>query len=233
MHSFKKPLQFLAELGMSIGFGISNLLLCSLTTKLELAGNPVVGIASGLSELSEECSGGGTCAISEVSGLLSGLGLQILQLRTLRHWHTIAIEVSLKLSLGPLIEGRLLSGVGSRGKIAGSRSPSISAGGRGRRIGRLSSIVELIPGGILLLGNLLSSSISVALQVLLEVLVAEIIKSPCVSKVHSNVSVLANKSLKLTLLGALGDRDTTGIKVRLEAAIGPSSCGLVESIPGS
>lgn len=71
---------------------------------------------------------------------------QLVDRRPLRYGHAVAVEVRLELALAPGLEDVGLGGRGRRGEVAGGRGVRGAAGGRGRGVGRLGGVDELVAG---------------------------------------------------------------------------------------
>lgn len=133
--------------------------------------------------------------------------------------NSIAVEVVLQIALTPCIECALPDRIRGLGEVARGGCVRGAASRRGRGVGRLCGTDKFIASSARLVSSLLGSSVSVSLQVILQIFNREVIKSPGIPASGCLVVVLSDQSTELIGLGGVRDRDTTGVKVALESSV--------------
>lgn len=200
-------------------------LLAVLLGRVEAVAKLLRDPAPALGQLGEQRARRRRGAVAEVRSLAARQGTELVQLGALGNLNTVAVEVGLEIRLGPGVKCRLAGLGGLAREVAGGRSVDVAAVGRGRAVGRMGSLVELLHGSILLGSRSLGRLVAVLLKVLLELVPVEIVKSPGAPARCCLVAVLADESTKLIQLACVRNGNTTGIQVALEAALRPGVGG--------
>lgn len=210
------------KLLVSLGVDLLGLLLGSLSSNVELGHDPVPSSLGILSDLSENGPSGRRCAVLEVRPLATGKSAELVEVGSLGNglrnvlardmfhknsntYHSVAVKVSLELTVAPRVKGRSLCAVGSLGEVAGSRSIRGAASRRGRGISRLSGLDKVLASSAGLLTSLLRGLIARSGQIGLQVVVREIVKGPRSPARGGLVGVLADQGTELISLGSMGD----------------------------
>jgi len=219
-------LKLLADLISSL----SSLLLSGVSSDVQLVEDPVPAALDVLSNLSEDGLSRGGGAVFVVSILSPGKGAELVDGGTLRDRNAIAVKVVLELAVAPGLESLGLGTVGGLSQIAGHRSKGITTGRRSGSVGGLSSTEKLVASSTGLLSDLLGCGVTVVGNVLLQVVISVVVKSPGAVASRGLVGMLADKSTELIDLGSLGNGNTTSVKITLQTGLRPSVDSLVKGI---
>ena len=209
---------------------LGTFLLGNLSTLLGTDNDLVVGPVKVLTELGPESSLWGGGSVAEVGGLLAGISLQLIGLGVLWHWDSVRVEVGLEVRVGPGVESVVLGSIGLLSEVRGDRSVDVTTGGGGRGVLLLGSLDKILTGGVSLLSCDLGLLVTGLEEPVLEVVISPGIVGPGVVASGGLMGVLADSSKELVLLSVLWDWNTTGIKVSLQASLGPLSDGGIESL---
>ena len=209
---------------------LGTLLLGNLSTLLGTDDDLAVSPVEVLTELRPESSLWGGGSVAEVGGLLARIRLQFIGLGVLWHWDSVRIEVGLEVRVGPGVESVILSSIGLLGEVRGDGSVDVTTGGGSRGVLLLGSLDKILTGGISLLSCDLGLLVTGLEEPVLQVVVSPGIVGPGVVASGSLVGVLADSCKELILLSVLWNWNTTGIKVSLQASLGPLSNGGIESL---
>lgn len=194
--------------------------------------DPVPRILHRLANVGEDGARRRRGAVLEECIVLASGGAQFVGGRALRNRDAVAVEVVLELAVAPRIKDVVLGDLGGLGEVAGQRRPLGTAGCGCRGIPRPRGADELIARGILPLGKFLRRLVSMLDKVGPQILEGHVIINPGVPTRGGLVGILPDQSAELIRLGALRNRNATGIKETLEPAVTPRVDGLVKSVLG-
>jgi hypothetical protein len=156
---------------------------------------------------------GSGSAILEIVVLLLCICAQLVAGGALVVGDTVAVKIVLQFAIGPGVENGVLGSVGLLGEIAGDRGKVCTTSFGGRSIVVLSLLDKVLTSGFRVLLVLLT----IGFEVLLEILDGPRVKGPGRPAGSGLVSVESDLLQKLVTLAALGDGNTSGVEISLQA----------------